>query len=225
MKIVNLNKSKDILGKKLVRGCQIEKPFYSQVIGGKVGNIRTALTFLSRENVDIELVAKSKLNKAELNKIVVLPKRKISNYDDTLKILLSERIRNDKEVIVELAKYYMEDKKYIAVEFVSEDENGRKFEDMNRYCKILNRLMLDPLFVNIVITAAREKPRHNNINIKNIKDRAVKTLDKFDKARPFVKRENSSSKEKPKRVVEQKAAEKKKVIKNFKKQLPYTKIK
>ena len=89
MKIINLNKSPDLLGRKLVRGCQIARPFYSQVIGGKVGNIRTALTYLSREGVDKELVAKSKLNKDELNDIVSLPKRKVSNYDDTLKVLLS----------------------------------------------------------------------------------------------------------------------------------------
>lgn len=221
MKIINLNKSPDLLGRKLVRGCQIARPFYSQVIGGKVGNIRTALTYLSREGVDKELVAKSKLNKAELNDIVSLPKRKVSNYDDTLKVLLSERIRNDKEIITELAKFYIEDKGYIGVEFISEDENGRRFEDMNRYCKILNRLMLDSVFVNIIIAAAREKPKYNKLDIKDVKrNTKSKVFEKktFDKARPFIKLEE-------RKAVEVKKEENKKVVKNFKKQLPYTKIK
>lgn len=223
MKIINLNKSPDLLGKKLVRGCQIVKPFYSQVIGGKVGNIRTALTYLSREGVSKELVAKSKLDKAELNEIVVLPKRKVANYDDTLKVLLSERIRNDKEIIMELARFYIEDKGYIGIEFIAEDENGRRFEDMNRYCKILNRLMLDSVFVNIIITAAREKPRYNKLDIKDVKKKVFEKKT-FDKARPFIKTEEkrpivkSKSKANP-------VEEKKKVVKNFKKQLPYTKIK
>jgi len=218
MKVINLNKSEDLLGKKLTRGCQIFKPFYSQAIGCKVGNIRTALTYLSRENVDKDLVAKPKLNKEELNKIVILPKKKISNYDNTLKALLSERIIHDLEVALELSKHYYKEGNYFALEFISEDANGRKFEDMNRYCKILNRLMLDSVFVSVVlnITNKQNDSFKRKINIKDIKQNVGrKQIKAFDKARPFIKTEKE----------EIRLSDKKRVVKNFKKQLPYTKIK
>ena len=222
MRTINLNKSPDLLGKKLMRGCQISRPFYSQVIGGKVGNIRTALTYLAREGVDKEIVGKSKLTKSELDKLVSLPKRKIANYDNVVKILLSERIRNDGEIAVELCKFFIEDKKYFAVEFISEDEHGRRFEDMNRYCKILNRLMSDPVLVSIVLENSKlEKSKERSrftkpIGLKDVKSRVNKS---FDKSRPFVKKD----KEFIKTPRENKVVEKTKVVKNFKKQLPYTK--
>ena len=149
IKKINLNKnSREILGQKLLRGCQIVNPFYSHVVEGYVGNIRTALTYLSRENVDKKLVSKPRLNKQELNVLVSLPKKKIADYDGLVKTLLSERIRNDEIIIQELKSLYCKEKKYFAVMFVAEDENGRPFEDMARYCKLLNRLMIDPMLVN-----------------------------------------------------------------------------
>ena len=103
IKKINLNKnSKEILGQKLLRGCQIVNPFYSHVVEGYVGNIRTALTYLSREGVDKKIVSKPRLNKQELNMLVSLPKKKIADYDGLVKTLLSERIRNDEIIIQEL---------------------------------------------------------------------------------------------------------------------------
>lgn len=231
MKVINLNRSPELLGKKLTRGCQIEQPFFSHVINGYVGNIRTALTYLSREGVDINWVAKAKLNKFELNHIVNLPKRKIPDYDNALKTLLSERIRNDKTVAIELANYYCKEKNYFLVEFIAADENNRNFEDMARYCKILNRLMIDPIFVNVVLDVAKDKvetkPYKRNIDIKNIKGKAKEKISKtFDKSRPFVKPKPDNTKagfKKEKTTNVKTVEEKKRVVKNFKKQLPYTK--
>ena len=128
IKKINLNKNSiEILGQKLLRGCQIVNPFYSHVVEGYVGNIRTALTYLSRENVDKKLVSKPRLNKQELNVLISLPKKKIADYDGLVKTLLSERIRNDEIIIQELKSLYCKEKKYFAVMFVAEDENGRPF--------------------------------------------------------------------------------------------------
>ena len=41
--------------------------------------------------------------------------------------------------------------------FVAEDENGRPFEDMARYCKLLNRLMIDPMLVNFVLDLSNNR--------------------------------------------------------------------
>lgn len=231
MKVINLNRSQELLGKKLTRGYQIEQPFFSHVINGFVGNIRTALTYLSRDGVDINWVAKTKLNKFELNHIVNLPKRKIPDYDNALKTLLSERIRNDKTIAVELANYYNKEKNYFLVEFIAADENNRNFEDMARYCKILNRLMIDPIFVNVVLDVAKDKveakPYKRNIDIKNIKGKAKEKISKtFDKSRPFIKQKSDDAKpvfKKEKKTDTRTVEEKKRVVKNFKKQLPYTK--
>lgn len=224
IKKINLNKnSKEILGQKLLRGCQIVNPFYSHVVEGYVGNIRTALTYLSRENVDKKLVSKPRLNKQELNVLVSLPKKKIADYDGLVKTLLSERIRNDEIIIQELKSLYCKEKKYFAVMFVAEDENGRPFEDMARYCKLLNRLMIDPMLVNFVLDLST-KSNNNRYAKKVITSRDIeskvktKNIKPFDKSRPFIKRETSNRdvKKTTETVV------KEKVVKNFKKDLPYT---
>ena len=220
IKKINLNKnSKDILGQKLLRGCQIVNPFYSHVVEGYVGNIRTALTYLSRENVDKKLVSKPRLNKQELNILVSLPKKKIADYDGLVKTLLSERIRNDEIIIQELKSLYCKDKKYFAVMFVAEDENGRPFEDMARYCKLLNRLMIDPMLVNFVLDLSTKKYNKKVITSRDIESKVkTKSVKPFDKSRPFIKRETNSRD--VKRTTE--PVVKEKVVKNFKKDLPYT---
>ena len=220
IKKINLNKnSKEILGQKLLRGCQIVNPFYSHVVEGYVGNIRTALTYLSRENVDKKLVSKPRLNKQELNILVSLPKKKIADYDGLVKTLLSERIRNDEIIIQELKSLYCKDKKYFAVMFVAEDENGRPFEDMARYCKLLNRLMIDPMLVNFVLDLSTKKYNKKVITSRDIESKVkTKSVKPFDKSRPFIKRETNSRD--VKRTTE--PVVKEKVVKNFKKDLPYT---
>ena len=220
IKKINLNKnSKDILGQKLLRGCQIVNPFYSHVVEGYVGNIRTALTYLSRENVDKKLVSKPRLNKQELNVLVSLPKKKIADYDGLVKTLLSERIRNDEIIIQELKSLYCKDKKYFAVMFVAEDENGRPFEDMARYCKLLNRLMIDPMLVNFVLDLSTKKYNKKVITSRDIESKVkTKSIKPFNKSRPFAKRETSNRD--VKRTTE--PVTKERVVKNFKKDLPYT---
>lgn len=107
--------------------------------------------------------------------------------------------------------------------FVAEDENGRPFEDMARYCKLLNRLMIDPMLVNFVLDLST-KSNNNRYAKKVITSRDIeskvktKSVKPFDKSRPFIKRETSSRD--VKRTTE--TVVKEKVVKNFKKDLPYT---
>ena len=148
---------------------------------------------MSRENVDKKLVSKPRLNKQELNVLVSLPKKKIADYDGLVKTLLSERIRNDEIIIQELKSLYCKDKKYFAVMFVAEDENGRPFEDMTRYCKLLNRLMIDPMLVNFVLDLSTKKYNKKVITSRDIESKVkTKSVKPFDKSRPFIKRETNN---------------------------------
>ena len=117
--------------------------------------------------------------------------------------------------------------------FVAEDENGRPFEDMARYCKLLNRLMIDPMLVNFVLDLSI-KSSNNRYTKKVITSRDIenkvktKSIKPFDKSRPFIKREvvkidsYKSKRAEPAVNKTTEPAVKERVVKNFKKDLPYT---
>lgn len=205
IKIINIGDKKEKLGIELSRGFPLKEAFYSTILGLLVGNIKSALTYSSREGMKKELVKLPKLKKKQLEEILKLPKKKIENYNNLLNTLLTERLVSDKELATELNKYYCKEKNYFAVMFISEDENNRPFEDMERYCKILNRLMANDLFVMMIRKVVREQHRTPI---------ALKTVNTFAGNCTVKKRYNSAAKAaKPKEVV----SPSKRPVKSFKK--------
>lgn len=177
MKTINIGDKDEKLGIELSRGFPLKEAFYSTVLGLLVGNIKSALTYSSREGMSRELVKLPKLRKKQLEEILKLPRKKIENYNNLLNTLLTERLVSDKTLAIELNKYYCKEKNYFALIFKSEDVNGRPFEDMERYCKILNRLMANDLFVMMIRKTVVEQHR-TPIVLKTVNTFAAKGINK-----------------------------------------------
>lgn len=145
---INIHKeSESLIGRMLVRGYSQNEPFNSRELG-LVGNMRNVISYLSREGMSKESLAKTKLSKKEMVKILSLPKRRVTNYTKILKSVLEDRILSDKVLYTEMSKYLGMDS--IRLSFVSKDENNNMHENMIKYCKILNSLMQDKLFVKVI---------------------------------------------------------------------------
>lgn len=165
--VINISKdSTSLIGRMLVRGYSEQQPFSSKELG-LVGNMRNAISFLSREGMSTASLAKTKLSKAEMIKILSLPKRRVKDYNKILTSVLQDRILSDKVLYTEMSKYLGVDS--IRLSFTSLDSNNEMYSNMHRYCKILNSLMQDKLFVKTVREYTAFKKEKLKISRKIIK--------------------------------------------------------
>lgn len=141
---ININKnSETLIGRMLVRGYSHSKPFYSKTLGIVVGNMRNAITYISRDGVSEKAVEKVKLSKAEMLKILSLPKKRIRNFSEVLENILKERILSDKILVDEFKKLI---KQNINIYFKAFDENGIMHDNMHKYCKCLDAILSESDF-------------------------------------------------------------------------------
>lgn len=161
-----LKESDSLIGRMLVRGYSENKPFESRELG-TVGNMRNVISYLSRDGMSKETLAKSKLSKKEMMKILSLPKRRVSDYNRILKSVLEDRILSDKTLVVEISKYLGVDS--IRLSFTSKDASGEMYNNMFRYCKILNSLMQDKNFIKAVRDLTSFKKEKLKISSKILK--------------------------------------------------------
>ena len=85
------------LGKKL----SIGYPFKFKTIFGNVGSVRNAIDYVTTPGYPVNLLSKSKLRSEEISKI---PKNKVrlTNYYAVVMYILTERVKQDEDLIREL---------------------------------------------------------------------------------------------------------------------------
>lgn len=181
--VINISKvSEFAIGRMLVRGYSQNEPFHSTLFNTKVGNIRNAISYMSREGMTLEMLAKTKLSKKDMNKLVEFPKKRVENYNAKLKSICRDRILSEKQLMLELAKFYNLDTKKIDISFVAKDEDNKNHMSMERYTKVLNQLMNDAVFVKEIKdkTFTKPKPKMQTV-FKSIDAKNKKTVKSFKK--------------------------------------------
>ena len=171
IKINISSSSESLIGRMLVRGYSNNEPFVSRELG-LVGNMRNVISYLSREGMSKEALAKTKLTKRDLIKILELPKKRVSDFNQVLKSVLEDRILSDIVLVTELGKYLGIDS--IRLSFTSEDEDKKMHNNMFRYCKILNNLMLDKDFIKSIRDLTSFKKKKLTISNKILKGKIKK---------------------------------------------------
>lgn len=149
--------STSLIGLMLVRGYSNGVAFNTRALG-LVGNLRNAISYLSREGMSTEALAKVKLNRREMIRILELPRRRVANYNQIMKSVIEDRVISDKVLINEIGKYLGDST--IRLSFTANGPDGKMHNNMFRYCKILNQLMQDKNFITIVReeTSYKKKP-------------------------------------------------------------------
>lgn len=160
--------STSLIGRMLVRGYSENQPFNTRELG-LVGNMRNVISYLSRDGMSKESLAKTKLSKREMVKILSLPKKRVTDYNKILKSVLEDRILSDKTLYTEIGKYLGVDT--IRLSFTSKDAAGEIYDNMFRYCKILNGLMQDKIFVKSIRELTAFKKEKIKINSKILNNR------------------------------------------------------
>lgn len=181
--VINISKvSEFAIGRMLVRGYSQNEPFHSTLFNTKVGNIRNAISYMSREGMTLEMLAKTKLSKKDMNKLVEFPKKRVENYNAKLKSICRDRILSEKQLMLELAKFYNLDTKKIDISFVAKDEDNKNHMSMERYTKVLNQLMNDAAFVKEIKdkTFTKQKPKMQTV-FKSIDAKNKKVVKSFTK--------------------------------------------
>lgn len=165
---INIAKdSESLIGRMLVRGYSNGEAFETRELG-MVGNLRNAMSFLSRDGMSKIALAKTKLSKREMLKILELPKRRVLNYNKILKSIIEDRILSEIALVKEISKYMGMDS--IRLSFTAKNKKDDKTPDnMYRYCKLLNELMKDKAFNSKVkeLTAFKSKKLKVNSKIIN----------------------------------------------------------
>lgn len=165
------SESESLIGRMLVRGYSENEPFMSRELG-LVGNMRNVITYLSRDGMSKESLAKTKLTKRDMIKILSLPKKRVKEYNKILKSVLEDRILSDKILVSEIGKYLGVDS--IRLSFTSKDDSGNTYDNMFRYCKILNSLMQDKNFIKVIRELTSFKKKKITINSKVLKGKIKK---------------------------------------------------
>lgn len=200
-KIINISKDSEYaIGRMLVRGHSNGTPFYSKLFQCEIGNIRNAISFMSREGMTKEMMAKTKLTKKDMAKLVDFPKKRIDGYNSKLKSICEDRILADKQLMLELAKFINKDENNIAISFIAKDKDNKNHMSMERYLKVLNQLMNSADFTKKVqeLTYVKPKPKMEVIQKKiEGKNRTVKSFNKNNIPKnksAVVLKQNSSKK-------------------------------
>jgi len=165
-KTITVDKKSDyLIGKMLTRGYnESGKPFFTNALGN-IGNIRNAMSFLTREGMSLSLLSATRLNKRQISTILGLPKRKANNYDEVLLSVINDRIVLDKSLVKELLKFERDG--VIAVIFAApSDGDGETLKYMDKYCKMLNTIVsYNKEFVSLIKTQHNIKEKRGSLKI------------------------------------------------------------
>lgn len=165
-KNVIVDKNSDyLIGKMLTRGYnESGKPFFTNALGN-IGNIRNAMSYLTREGMSQSLLSATRLNKRQISTILKLPKKKASNYDEVLMSVIHDRIVLDKTLVKELLKFEIDGE--IKVIFAAPNDNdGDTLKYMDKYCKMLNAIIsYNKEFVSLIKTQHNIKEKRGGLKI------------------------------------------------------------
>ena len=167
-KVINISKDSDYaIGRMLVRGYSNGEAFHSKLLDTKVGNVRNAISYLSREGMTKEMLAKTKLTKKDMAKVVDFPKKRVDGYNAKLKSICIDRILAEKKLMIELIKFL--DKEFTKLLKLSEEnyeeviklinfsEEPSKFVDMVASFAITDEKLKQEVLETVQLTKRIEK--------------------------------------------------------------------
>lgn len=183
-KVINISKDSEYaIGRMLVRGYSNGEAFHSKLLDTKVGNVRNAISYLSREGMTKEMLAKTKLTKKDMAKVVDFPKKRVDGYNAKLKSICADRILAEKKLMMELIKFLDKETGKIAIVFVAKDKDNKNHMSMERYTKVLNQLMCSDEFIKSIKekTFVKPKPKMEAVK-KTIDAKSNKVIKSFTKS-------------------------------------------